>query len=290
MEDLGKEVSAAGDWQASKSEKEPSIEAMKQEAGRETFRDPKASKRQKAKQSKNEEIKYSLSKATEGRELLIPKQDPKVKRGIQCPVCAKIFKCRSDYNRHRVTHTGEKPYQCMECGKSYSDSGTLTAHQRIHTGEKPYECVECGKRFNRSGTLKRHQRSHAGEKPYKCLECGKSFGRNSILTAHERTHTGEKPYKCLECGKSFSRSISLNRHKKKHAQAETAECVECEQGLSPKCVECGKGLSPSQLLTAHQIIYTGEHGSNHVKLWRVERAWEESRRQRTHMGEKPHKC
>ncbi|NWH25805.1 ZNF70 protein, partial [Grus americana] len=55
-----------------------------------------------------------------------------------CGDCGKRFAESSHLLRHRVTHSGERPFQCRLCGKSYGDSSYLAVHQRAHTGARPY--------------------------------------------------------------------------------------------------------------------------------------------------------
>ena len=109
---------------------------------------------------------------------------------FKCDVCPKAFAESGTRKRHKLTHTGERPYKCdfPGCTEAFAESGTRTRHELTHTGERPFQCdVEgCGKAFTTSGTRTRHERTHTGERPYKCdVEgCGKAFTTSGNLTAH----------------------------------------------------------------------------------------------------------
>ncbi|XP_077614303.1 zinc finger protein 517 isoform X2 [Crocuta crocuta] len=143
-------------------------------------------------------------------------------RAYSC-ACGKAFKYNSLLLRHRVVHTGAKPYRCTECGKAFKQSSILLRHQLIHTEEKPFQCGECGKAFRQSTQLSAHRRVHARDKPFECGECGKAFRRSSALSEHYRLHSGERPYRCRGCGRACRRLSALLRHQKVHAP-------ECSRG------------------------------------------------------------
>ncbi|XP_029930373.1 zinc finger and BTB domain-containing protein 49-like [Myripristis murdjan] len=54
----------------------------------------------------------------------------------------------------------KKGFICPYCGKSFERSGHLERHKLIHTGEKPYRCEICGRRFNQKCSLKEHMKTH----------------------------------------------------------------------------------------------------------------------------------
>lgn len=135
-----------------------------------------------------------------------------------CSQCDKSFKERGSLKKHqRSKHLNELfRYPCPYCAKMVSSSA-LPRHKLIHTGERPYKCTitDCNKTFKSTGEVKRHVLfHHSTERPFRCDTCGRGFIRLSELTAHTRIHSGERPCVCVVCGKSFLKLYSLLRHKR----------------------------------------------------------------------------
>jgi len=176
-------------------------------------------------------------------------------------ICPYSSDKKSDIKKHKLLHTGEKPFPCTHppkegeqpCPKRFVEAGSLKVHLRMHTGEKPYKCnvPECGKAFSTSSSLKRHVLSHSQTKLYACawVGCGKRFTRPSHLKDHTRTHTGENPFKCEYCEKVFPTKAKLRRHhEKSHAKELPYVC---------NIAGCGKRLTSQMNLDKHIAVHNG---------------------------------
>lgn len=73
----------------------------------------------------------------------------------------------------------KKNHACEACGKAFRDVYHLNRHRLSHSDEKPYSCPICQQRFKRKDRMSYHVRSHQGgvEKPYICPHCSKAFSR-----------------------------------------------------------------------------------------------------------------
>ncbi|MEQ2195019.1 hypothetical protein XENOCAPTIV_006228, partial [Xenoophorus captivus] len=73
----------------------------------------------------------------------------------------------------------KKNHACETCGKAFRDVYHLNRHRLSHSDEKPFSCPICQQRFKRKDRMSHHVRSHQGgvEKPYICPHCGKAFSR-----------------------------------------------------------------------------------------------------------------
>ncbi|NWW78941.1 ZF64A protein, partial [Climacteris rufus] len=164
----------------------------------------------------------------------------------KCEVCSKCFSRKDKLKMHMRSHTGVKPYQCKACAYAAADSSSLRKHQRIHSNERPFKCQICPYASRNSSQLTVHLRSHTGDAPFQCQMCPAKFKINSDLKRHLRVHSGEKPYKCEFCDVRCAMKGNLKSHMRiKHSLENTLKCPECE-------FQCGNKTSLRHHIRGHQ--------------------------------------
>ncbi|KAK3913464.1 Protein bric-a-brac 2 [Frankliniella fusca] len=88
----------------------------------------------------------------------------KVSPSTVCPFCFMDLKSPELLRAHVQMHTtaNPRPHQCDVCQLSFGRSSHLERHRRTHTGERPFQCpiVTCGKRFARQDKVKQHVTRH----------------------------------------------------------------------------------------------------------------------------------
>ncbi|XP_061403500.1 zinc finger protein 879-like [Lethenteron reissneri] len=148
----------------------------------------------------------------------------------ECDHCPYVTDRAGHMEKHRRTHTGERPFACPVCDRRFTQPSALRSHERTHTGERPFACDLCPKSFAVSSTLRIHARTHTarGRSVATCVARRSPW---SALRIHARDAHGEKPFACERCGKAFARSSARNAHRKTHAREgeETAAMLEVKR-------------------------------------------------------------
>jgi hypothetical protein len=81
------------------------------------------------------------------------------------PGCGKIFRYKSEIERHIATHSESRPFICQydNCFKAFKRSDALENHIRSsHTKETPFACPfpDCGMKFTTHGSFRYHVLKH----------------------------------------------------------------------------------------------------------------------------------
>ncbi|XP_067205485.1 zinc finger protein 135 isoform X3 [Linepithema humile] len=206
---------------------------------------------------------------------------------LPCKHCPKKFRLFRDLTRHEKTHFFPS-YMCKQCDYETTVLAALSIHMTRHIdkADLPFKCNECDKRFRKKLDLQEHYNIHSGEKPFVCQLCSNAFYLRRQLSAHcRRLHPELKANKvtstaCDICGRVLATKRSLFRHKESHNPTKLYLCD-----------YCGKSLSSAEHLKKHRRIHTGEKpyvcdvcgkGFTDSENLRMHR--------RVHTGEKPYKC
>ncbi|XP_053291469.1 zinc finger and BTB domain-containing protein 40 [Pleuronectes platessa] len=130
----------------------------------------------------------------------------------KCPTCNKVFTSAVLLEKHKVTHTGAKPFSCDLCNKSYQQLSGLWYHNRTnhpdvfanHTRQLKtlVQCDVCFKFFPSATSVAKHQASeHQGSaaSALQCPYCPAVLGREEELQEHIGTQHISQSSEVFSC-------------------------------------------------------------------------------------------
>ena len=80
----------------------------------------------------------------------------------RCPLCDYVTADHNSMRRHRMRHTGDKPYQCPHCNYACIQAVSLKLHLKSkHPGsDRCYSCNKCPYRSVNKTLYTNHMRDH----------------------------------------------------------------------------------------------------------------------------------
>lgn len=199
---------------------------------------------------------------------------------IDCQLCNFTCKITSQFKRHMLSHTGEKPHKCVHCDKQFAQKTDLHRHMIVnHAAHYDFHCSSCGRGFSDTESTKKHEQK-CQTKRFVCDLCNYvTFSKGNLLL-HNRKHTGERPYACGSCDKRFTRVAHLNQHVKLHSNQFEMHCSLCGRGFSDETERQKHQLTcKNRMFQCHMcrdIHHRMDNLRRHIKF--------------THMGEKEIMC
>ncbi|NXQ75659.1 PRD15 protein, partial [Quiscalus mexicanus] len=177
-----------------------------------------------------------------------------------CPVCGKVFSCRSNMNKHLLTH-GDKKYTCEICGRKFFRVDVLRDHIHVHfkdialmddhqreefIGKIGISSEENDDNSDESADLEPHK--------YSCKRCQLTFGRGKEYLKHIMDVHKEKGYGCSICNRRFALKATYHAHMVIHR--ENLPDPNVQKYIHP-CEICGRIFNSIGNLERHKLIHTG---------------------------------
>ena len=105
-----------------------------------------------------------------------------------CSDCKKSFGLE---DAHDHPHWGENTRMCRMPRESFGRAGAFNRHKLTHNGEKPNKWTQCDFASSNSGHLSRHIKAHSLKKPNQYKWCDYSSITKSDFIKHVLTHSRE---------------------------------------------------------------------------------------------------
>ncbi|XP_054610741.1 PR domain zinc finger protein 15 isoform X2 [Dunckerocampus dactyliophorus] len=204
------------------------------------------------KHMKREELEANGEEATKYR-----------KEPSPCPICGKVFSCRSNMNKHLLTH-GDKKYTCEICGRKFFRVDVLRDHIHVH-----FKDIALMDEQKREDFIKRigisvgdsdekddeeEEEDDPERHKYNCKKCQMSFGKGREYLKHIMEQHKERGYGCGICNRRFALKATYNAHLVIHREQLPDPAV--QKYIHP-CEICGRIFNSIGNLERHKIIHTG---------------------------------
>ncbi|XP_024119199.1 PR domain zinc finger protein 15 isoform X1 [Oryzias melastigma] len=184
-----------------------------------------------------------------------------------CPICGKVFSCRSNMNKHLLTH-GDKKYTCEICGRKFFRVDVLRDHIHVHFKDialmDEQEREDFIKKIGISAddsdeTDEDEDEDDPEHHKYNCKKCQLSFAKGREYLKHITEQHKEKGYGCAICNRHFALKATYNAHLVIHREQLPDPAV--QKYIHP-CEICGRIFNSIGNLERHKIIHTGvkSHG------------------------------
>ncbi|XP_028277163.1 PR domain zinc finger protein 15 isoform X3 [Parambassis ranga] len=179
-----------------------------------------------------------------------------------CPICGKVFSCRSNMNKHLLTH-GDKKYTCEICGRKFFRVDVLRDHIHVH-----FKDIALMDEQEREGFIKKigistgdsdesdddEEEDDPEHHKYNCKKCQLSFAKGKEYLKHIMELHKERGYGCAICNRRFALKATYNAHLVIHREQLPDPAV--QKYIHP-CEICGRIFNSIGNLERHKIIHTG---------------------------------
>ncbi|CAG5123158.1 unnamed protein product [Candidula unifasciata] len=80
------------------------------------------------------------------------------RKGVVCSICSHVFANARVLERHKIVHTGVRPYNCNVCFKEFNDVSSHRKHLLLH--KRQHRCPVCHRIYLRRTQLLLHMKQH----------------------------------------------------------------------------------------------------------------------------------